>query len=345
MPELPEIIESVKQLEEVMTVPSAAVIDLMKRLDGDIMILGIAGKMGITLGQTALRACRQAGVSKRILGVSRFSDTSSKEQLEKLGIETIACDLLDRNAVDRLPRIKNILYLAGKKFGTDGAEDKTWAMNTVLPANVGHHFRDSRLVVFSTGNVYPLTPVGSGGATEETPVGPVGDYAQSCLGRERVFTYFSRIGKVPMVLYRLCYAIDLRYGVLHDVGQKIMNDRAIDLAMGHVNVIWQGDANCQSLLCLDHCSCPPNLINVTGPETLSVRRIAEEIGKHLGKTPMFKNTESKTALLVDSAKATRLFGEPSVSLPTLFKWTAHWLKTGGESLGKASHFQVRDGKF
>jgi len=343
--EPPETIDSAKQLEEVMTVPSAALIDLMKRLDGDIMILGIAGKMGITLGLTALRACRQAGVSKRIIGVSRFSDTSSKMQLEKAGIETIACDLLDRSAVDRLPRTKNILHLAGKKFGTEGAEDMTWAMNTVLPANVGHHFQDSRLVVFSTGNVYPLTPIGSGGATEETPVGPLGDYAQSCLGRERVFTYFSRINKVPMVLYRLCYAIDLRYGVLHDIGQKVMNDQVIDLAMGHVNVIWQGDANCQALLCLDHCACPPNIMNVTGPETLSIRHIAEEISKHLEKTPIFTNTESETALLVDSAKATRLFGGPSVSLPTLLKWVAHWLKIGGESLGKASHFEVRDGKF
>ncbi len=342
---LPEFFETSHQLEEVMTIPSPALIELMGRLKGDIMILGIGGKMGATLGRVALRAIGEAGVSKRIYGVSRFSDSSVKGQLESLGIETISCDLLDRESVERLPQAPNVIFMAGKKFGTSGQEDMTWAMNTVLPSHVGDHFRKSRIVVFSTGNVYPFTPFDAGGAGEDTPVGPVGDYAQSCLGRERVFAYYSRIHQTPMLLLRLCYAIDLRYGVLHDIARKILEEEPIDLATGYVNILWQGDANCQALLCLEHCESPPNSLNITGPETICIETVARQLGALMDKEPLFRGCAEKTALLANAAKATALFGPPRVPVNTLVAWTAHWMKVKGGSLNKPSHFEVRDGKF
>ncbi len=343
--QLPELIDSSEQLEDVMTIPTPALVEMMGRLKGDIIILGIGGKMGATLGRVARRAIDEAGVTKRIYGVSRFSNESVRAPLESLGIETIACDLLDRDAVAQLPQVKNVIFMAGKKFGTAGQEDLTWAMNTVLPAQVGDHFRESRIVVFSTGNVYPFTPIEAGGACEETPPGPLGDYAQSCLGRERVFTYFSRIHQTPMLLFRLAYAIDLRYGVLHDIAKKVFAGETIDLFMGHANIIWQGDANCQALLCLEHCESPPNRMNVTGPEVISVESVAKQFGELLGKKPVFRGSSQETALLLDSTKATTLFGPPRVSIETLIRWTAHWMKIEGGSLNKPSHFEVRDGTF
>ncbi len=342
---LPELIDSTDQLEEVMTLPSPALVEMMGRLEGDIMILGIGGKMGATLGRVARRAIDEAGATKRIYGVSRFSDPSVRASLESLDIETIACDLLDRDAVARLPQVPNIIFMAGKKFGTAGQEDLTWAMNTVLPAHVGDHFRTSRIVVFSTGNVYPFTPVAAGGANEETPTGPLGDYAQSCLGRERVFSYYSRLHQTPMLLFRLSYAIDLRYGVLHDIAKKVLAEQPIDLSMGFANILWQGDANCQALLCLEHCTSPPNRMNITGPETISIETAARQLGNLLGKEPLFRGAAQETALLIDASKATKLFGLPRVSVETLIPWTAHWMKIAGGSLNKPSHFEVRDGTF
>ena len=341
----PELIESSEQLEDVMTIPTPALVEMISRLKGDIIILGIGGKMGATLGRVARRAIEEAGITKRIYGVSRFSDASVRAPLESLGIETIACDLLDRDAVARLPQVPNVVFMAGKKFGTAGQEDLTWAMNTVLPVHVGEHFCGSRIVVFSTGNVYPFTPIDADGACEETLARPLGDYAQSCLGRERVFTYFSRINQTPMLLYRLAYAIDLRYGVLHDIAKKVLTGEPIDLFMGHANIIWQGDANCQALLCLEHCESPPNRMNVTGPEVISIEAVAKQFGELLGKEPVFRGSSQETALLLDSSKATALFGSPHVSVERLIKWTAHWMKTGGGSLNKPSHFEVRDGTF
>ena len=342
---LPKLIDSTDQLEEVMTIPSSALVEMMSRLKGDIMILGIGGKMGATLGGVARRATVKAGVSKRIYGVSRFSDASVRDPLESLGIETIACDLLDRDAVAHLPQVPNVVFMAGKKFGTAGQEDLTWAMNTVLPTHVGDHFRDSRLVVFSTGNVYPFTPIDAGGASEGTPTGPLGDYAQSCLGRERVFTYYSRIHEAPMLLLRLFYAIDLRYGVLHDIAKKVLAGEPIDLSMGHANIIWQGDANCQALLCLEHCECPPNRMNIAGPETICIETVTKQLSELLGKESKFCGRAKETALLANASKSIKLFGPPRVSVNTLISWTAHWMKTNGESLNKPSHFEVRDGTF
>ncbi len=342
---LPELIESTDQLEELMTVPTPDLVEMMGRLEGDIIILGIGGKMGTTLGRVARRALDEAGVSKRIYGVSRFSDAAVRAPLESLGIETIACDLLDRGGVAKLPQVPNVIYMAGKKFGTAGQEDLTWAMNTVLPAHVSEHFCESRIIVFSTGNIYPFTPIESGGACEETPPGPLGDYAQSCLGRERVFTYYSRIHQTPMLLFRLFYAIDLRYGVLHDIAKKVLAEEPIDLFMGHANIIWQGDANCQALLCLEHCESPPNRMNITGSEVISIKAVAQQFGELLDKEPIFRGKSQKTALLADATKATKLFGPPRVSVETLISWTAHWMKIEGGSLNKPSHFEVRDGTF
>lgn len=342
---LPDRFRDEEHLEEVMSQPSPALVERMKSLDGDLIVLGIGGKMGVTLGRQAVRAIREAGVKKKVIGVSRFSDESARKKLEAVGLETISCDLLDRAAVSDLPRCANVLYMAGRKFGTSGDSALTWAMNTLVPSNVAEHFTKSRIVVFSTGNVYPLTPVVSGGATEATPVAPVGEYAQSALGREKIFSYHAARHGTPLAIFRLNYAIDMRYGVLYEIGKQVWNEQPVDVTMGHANVIWQGDANTQALLALGHCETPPNILNVTGPETLSVRWAAQNLGRLLGKEAKIVGKEAEYALLSNSAKATKLLGYPRVSLLTMLEWTADWIRSGGRDIGKPSHFEVRDGKF
>lgn len=343
--DIPELIESEDQLDDVMSTPSPALVEMMKSLEGDIMILGIGGKMGISLGIEAVRACKAAGVEKNIIGVSRFSDSAVSDKLTAAGLQCISCDLLDRFSVDRLPLVPNIVYMAGRKFGTDGGEAMTWASNTVIPANVVSHFSASRIVVFSTGNIYPLAAVESEGALESTAPAPIGEYAQSCLGRERVFTWGSLENETPMLLFRLNYAVDLRYGVLFDIGTKVFNSQAVNLDNGYFNCIWQGDANTQGLLSLAHCTSPPTILNITGPETVSVRMVAETFAGIFGMPAELVGTESQTALLSNSKAATDLFGKPTVSLQRLIEWTAHWIKTGGASLGKPTHFEVRNGSY
>ncbi len=342
---LPPVISTEEELDDIMSAPPDALVQLMKRLDGDIAILGIGGKMGTTLGVEAVRACQAGGVKKKVLGVSRFSDAAAREKLEKLGVKTLACDLLDRDAVAKLPQAANVVFMAGRKFGTSESEALTWVMNTVVPANVAGHFSKSRIVVFSSGNIYPLLPVASGGATEDTPPNPVGEYAQSVLGRERVFSYYCQKNQTPMAMIRLNYAIDLRYGVLYELGQKIWKDEPVDLGVSHVNVIWQGDANSQALLALEHCAVPANPLNVTGPESIPVRYVAAEFARLLGKRARFEGSEQPTMLLNNATKAARLFGYPSVTLRQMIEWTAHWLKSGGKALNKPTHFEARDGKF
>ncbi|HYF47977.1 MAG TPA: NAD(P)-dependent oxidoreductase [Planctomycetota bacterium] len=341
----PAVITSEEQLDDVMSQPPPELIELMKKLDGDIMILGIGGKMGSTLGQEAVRAVQAAGVKKTVYGVSRFSDAATREKLEKLGLKTIACDLLERDAIAKLPLIPNIVFMAGRKFGTSDSEALTWAMNTVVPSNVGHHFQKSRIVAFSSGNVYGDVHVYSGGATEEVPPNPDGEYAQSVLGRERVFAYYCQKNNTPTALIRLNYAIDLRYGVLYEIAKQINAGEPVDVTTGHVNVIWQGDANTQALLALQHCTVPANIINCTGPETLSIRYAATELGRLLQKKVVFKGAEGERVLLNNASKAARLYGYPRVSMRQMFEWTAEWVKAGGRSLNKPTHFEVRDGKF
>lgn len=336
---------TVEELERTMTEPTPELIEDLSKLDGDLIFLGVGGKMGPTMAKMAKRALDAAGVKKRIIGVSRFSSGDLEKELNDAGIETIAADLLNEDELFALPDVKNVIYLAGLKFGTTGQEYRSWAMNTYLPGRVATKFKDSRIVAFSTGNVYPLTPVKWGGATEDSPTGPIGEYAQSCLGRERIFEYFSRLNGTPVLIFRLNYAIDMRYGVLHEVAQAVWDGQPIDLSMGHVNVIWQGDANEIALRCLQHCSSPPTVLNVTGPETISIRKLAMRFGRIFGKEPVFVNEEGDTALLSDAAKMNRLFGYPRVSLDQMIDWTAEWVRLGNPTHGKPTHFQEREGKF
>lgn len=337
--------KTVEQLEDLMTQPSAALIEDMVKLEGNIMILGIGGKMGPTLAAMAKRAIDKAGVNKKVIGVSRFSNGTLQEELEKIGIETIAADLLDDVQLKNLPVEKNVIYMAGNKFGTTGNEHFTWAMNTYLPGRVAEHFKGSNIVAFSTGNVYPLVPVLQGGCDELHPVAPVGEYGQSSLGRERVFTYFSNKDQTPLTIFRLNYAIDMRYGVLLEIARSVYNGSPIDLSMGHVNVIWQGDANEYAIRSLLIASTPATILNVTGPETLSVRWLANEFGRLFNKKAIFVGNEQDNALLNNSSKAHKLFGYPRVSIREMIEWTAEWVANDGETLNKPTHFQERKGEF
>lgn len=338
---LPDGFADADALEAFMTRPSRALVDDLATVEGDILVLGIAGKMGPTLARLA----RNAAPQKRIVGVARFSEPGIREGLERHGIETIAADLLDRDRIAALPRCPNVIFMAARKFGSAGAESLTWAMNTHVPALVAEVFRESRIVAFSSGNVYPLTDVTRQGPTELSRAAPVGEYAQSCLGRERMFGHFSERYGTQGRLIRLNYAIDMRYGVLFDIATKVRDGVPIGLATGHVNVIWQGDANAQVLRSFLHCTAPTSPLNVSGPETLSVRVLATELGRRLGMAPVFEREEAPTALLTNTAEATRLFGYPLVPVARMLDWVADWVGRGGEGLGKPTKFEVRDGVF
>ena len=339
------LINTVKELEERLSRPTTADVAAVSELRGDILILGAAGKMGPSLAKLARRAILETRVSKRVIAVARFSDPQIRSDLEKAGIETITCDLLKPGAMASLPNVENVIFMAARKVGTSGSEHLTWAMNTFLPGLVAERYRESRIVAFSTGNVYGLQPISSGGATEVTPIAPVGEYAQSALGRERMFEYGSSQWKTPVALLRLNYAVELRYGVLVDVALKVFNRDAVDLQMGYVNVIWQRDANSQCLRSFAHCQSPPLVLNITGPETLSVREIAEEFGRRFAIQPIFSGNESHVAILSNAAKSTSLFGPPSVCPDHLIKWIAQWIANQGAILNRPTHFEVQDGKF
>jgi nucleoside-diphosphate-sugar epimerase len=332
---LPIRFDSVETLEDFLSQPSRALVE------GDIMILGVAGKMGPTLARLA----KNAAPHKRVIGVARFSDPRVREALESRGIETIATDLLDRAALAALPRAPNIIFAAGHKFGASDKQPLTWAMNTHVPALVADTFRDARIVGFSTGNVYPLTPVGQQGASERTPSAPIGEYAQSCMGRERMFEYFSDKHGTPGRIFRLNYAVEMRYGVLFDIASKVYRSDPVDVRMGYVNVIWQGDANAQVLRCLRHCTTPPLPINCTGPETISVRWLAAEFARRMGTAELIAGDEGPSALLSDTTQASRLFGYPMVPLGAMLEWVADWVKSGHPSFDKPTKFEVRDGRF
>jgi nucleoside-diphosphate-sugar epimerase len=339
------MISSEQELEDVLSQPGEADKAAMARMEGDLLILGVGGKMGPSLARRARRAADEAGVQKRIIGVARFSDPAVREELEHWGIETIAADLLDYEQLAKLPDAPNIIFMAARKFGSTGNEPLTWAMNTYLPARVAERYRSAKIVAFSSGNVYPLTPVAHGGPSESTPAEPVGEYAQSVLGRERMFQHFSELYGTPVTLLRLNYAIDLRYGVLLDIGQKVYERRPVDLTMGHANVIWQGDANSVCLRSFSICNSPPAILNLTGPETLSVRWAAKRFGEHFGADPILQGSESELALLSNASRCHRMFGYPSVSLEQMIEWLAQWVAAGGSTLNKPTHFEVRDGKF
>lgn len=317
----------------------------MQSLDSDIVVLGVSGKMGPTLARMAQRAITELGLPYKVYGVARFSQPEARTALEAAGVHTITCDLLDRASLAKLPDSRNVIFMAGQKFGTTGAQHMTWAINSYLPALAAERYAGARTVVFSTGNVYPLTPVVSGGALEGDEPNPVGEYASSCLGRERIFEYFSRIHGLPCAIMRLNYAVEMRYGVLVDVARKVYNGEPVDVSMGAANVIWQGDANAQALGLLAHCATPPFICNITGPETVSIRRVAEQFGEIFGVEAQITGSEAPTALLSNAAQAQKLFGYPTVSLQQMIVWIADWIQRGGEALNKPTHFETRDGRF
>jgi len=339
------MIASEQQLEDLLSEPTQADARAMAEMLGDLVILGVGGKMGPSLAKRAKRACERAKFPKRIIGVARFSDPEVREDLEASGIETVSVDLLAPGALAALPDAPNVLFMAARKFGSTGAEHLTWAMNTLLPALVADRYAAARIVAFSSGNVYPLVPLTHGGATEDVLPGPVGEYAQSVLGRERVFQFFSERNRTPITLLRLNYAVELRYGVLLDIGQKVFERKPIDLAMGHVNVIWQGDANSVALRSFGLAQSPPAILNVTGPETVPVRWIAQRFGERFGIEPAFEGTESGTALLNNAARCHRQFGYPTVTVEQMIEWVSDWIGMGGATLAKPTHFERRDGRF
>ncbi|MBE7467125.1 MAG: NAD(P)-dependent oxidoreductase [Planctomycetes bacterium] len=339
---LPEAFRNEEHLEAFMSTPPRALVDDFARLEGDILVLGVAGKVGPTLAMMAKRAAPD----KRIVGVARFSDPAVKRRLEAAGIQTRACDLLDPQALAALPDLPNVVYMAGKKFGTAGTEPFTWAMNAVAPTYVAQRFRRTRFVAFSTLCVYPFAPVdGPGSAPENTPPTPVGEYANSCVARERVFQYFSERTQSPGVLARLNYAIDCRYGVLCDIGRCVLSGTPIDLRTGVANCIWQGDAIAHILRALTQGRIPARAINIGAPRTASVRYIAQRFGERFGKAPVFQGTEASHAWHNDCSEAQRLWGDPAVDLDTMIRWNADWLSRGLPLHGKPTHYAERDGVF
>ncbi len=338
------------ELEDELSRPGEGDIAAMRALEGDLIVLGVSGKMGPSLAKLARRASDAAGGgrrgkgARRVIGVSRFSSRAVRADLEGHGIETIAVDLLDRAAVMSLPDCPNVVYMVGQKFGTSGDSALTWATNVHVAGLAAERFARSRIVAFSTGNVYPLTPVSGGGPCESDPTGPVGEYAHSALGRERILEYWSRRNATPMAILRLNYAIEPRYGVLRDIAGNVASGEPVDLAMGFVNVIHQRDANAIALRMLARCAVPPAVLNLTGPDTVSVRDIAERFGERLDRKPVFRGTEGETALLSNAALCREMFG-PLVAIDNMIEWVADWVREGGRDLGKPTHFDEREGRF
>lgn len=338
---LPKTIPDIAALDELLCRPTQALIDDLAKVEGDIMILGVAGKMGPTLAGLA----KAAALDRRIIGVARFSDAGVKDWLHARGVETINCDLMDERAIQSLPKAPNIVFMAGRKFGAEGDLSLTWAMNAHVPALVAQAFPSSRIVAFSTGCIYPFVPVDGKGSTEDMAPNPPGEYAQSCVGRERMFEHFSHKFGTPGRLFRLNYAIDMRYGVLHDIATKVLTGTPIDVSLGHVNFIWQGDASAQALRCLAHCTTPTSPINVSGHEILAVRDLAEKFGARFGRAPVLTGKEEPTAWLTDTSKAVELFDLPVVDTEQLIAWTADWVSRAMPSLGKPTKYEVRDGRY
>ena len=333
------------ELDELLSTPRAETMEALRSCPGDVVVLGAGGKMGPTVARMAARAANQVGDGRRVFAVSRFGTPEIAYALAAAGVETIVCDLLDRDAVARLPDAPNVIFMAGQKFGTSDAPAITWAMNTIVPAICAERFRAARIVAFSTGNVYPLTPVAQGGARETESVGPVGEYASSALGRERVLEFYSARHRTPVTIIRLNYAIDLRYGVLADIGLRVWRGEPVPLAMGHVNVIWQGDASRIAIEALAHAATPPFVVNVTGTETLAVRAIAETFARALERPARLAGKERADALLSNTERMRSTFSAPDVSLDTMIQWIADWIRAGQPMLGKPTHFEERSGKF
>ena len=328
-----------------LTTPSDNLIKDITNIKGDIIVLGAGGKMGPTLCILAKNAIRQAGSGNKVIAVSRFTDPVATQLLHDNGVETVSMDLLEPGAMELLPDAPNVIYMAGRKFNTGGQEHLTWAMNAGLSGLVAERFKESRIVVFSSGNIYPMVPIHSGGATEQTPPLPNGEYGMSCLARERLFESGAHKYGTKVLIYRLNYAIDLRYGVLYDIAQTMLNGSPVSLTSPSFNCIWQGDANEIAIRSLIHADNPAVKLNVTGPETVSVRHAANELGKLLDITPTFTGDESRTAYLNNAEKCISIFGYPTIPVATLIRWQAEWIKSGGRALGKPTHFEERGGSY
>jgi nucleoside-diphosphate-sugar epimerase len=340
---LPQLIAGEAQLHDLLTRPRPELVEFIRQIRSPLLILGAGGKMGPTLAVLACRAAAAAGRELRVIAVSRFSNAATRTWLESRGVETIACDLFNRDEISRLPDARDVLYLVGVKFRTSQNPALTWAANTVIPTNVAERFPKARIVALSTGNVYPLMPVAGGGATEANPLTPLGEYANAAVARERIFEFHSQRHGIPMVLVRLNYAVELRYGVLRDIAQKVWAGELVDLASGYFNCIWQGDANEFILRSLGLAASPPLALNLTGPDVLSVRAVATWLAELMGKPVKFIGAESSTALLNNAARVCTLLGPPPTPLEDALRWTAHWVMRGGTSLNKPTHFEVRDG--
>ena len=345
MTTFPETIDSIESLEELLSRPTPALVSMMGRLEGDLIFLGAGGKMGPTMARMARRASEEAGVQRRIIAASRFSNKSAEVELQAWGVETLRCDLLDPGQVATLPQVPNVVYMTGMKFGATGKEALTWAMNTWLPSLICQHYAESRIAAFSTGNVYGLTPLSLGGSAETDPMRPVGEYAVSAMGRERIFEYFSEANGLPTSILRLNYANEMRYGVLVDIARQVYEGVPVNVSMGSLNAIWQGDANAMSLLALEQARTPAWIVNIAGPEQVSVRRAAEIFGRLMNKEVVIEGEEAPDALLSNGQKAHTLWGYPTVSLDRMMGWIADWVASGGASLNKPTHFENRKGDF
>ena len=336
---------SEEELERLLSEPTEGVIETVRKTEGDIIVLGAGGKMGPTLARMARRALDAVRPKDRVIAVSRFSNAEAAHRLRSASVETISCDLTDRAAVAELPDAPNVIFMAGQKFGTSDAPGATWMMNAVVPSIIAERYGKSRIVAFSTGNVYPLVPVASGGSTEEDRLAPVGEYAASCLARERILTWHSEHADTPTAIVRLNYAVELRYGVLVDIARKVRGGEPVDVSMGYFNVIWQGDACARAIECLPHASSPPFVLNVTGTQTLSTRSIADYFANVLGKPAMIEGEEDEDALLSNAGKMAELMGEPEVSVGQMMVWIADWIQRGRPLLDKPTHFEERGGRF
>jgi nucleoside-diphosphate-sugar epimerase len=337
---------TIDQLEAELSRPTQGALEALRKNEGDVIVLGAGGKIGPTLCRMIRRGLDEIGQNtRRVFAVSRFTASAAIEALHACGVEAISCDLLDRMAVLQLPLVPNVFYLAGQKFGTSDAPERTWAMNTIVPVYVAEHYASSRIVAFSTGCVYPLFPAQGRGAREDDALGPPGDYANSCVGRERVFEHFSKRNGTRIMLFRLCYAIDLRYGVLCDIATKVLHGMPVDVSMGAAHVIWQGDANARAIQCLDLTTSPPTALNITGIDRISIREMAEWFATLFGRKAIFVGQESDKAWIWDANRSYELFGPPEVALESMVQATAYWLKQGGATLGKPTHFEVADGQY
>lgn len=342
---LPNEILDESLLLDVMTNPGEALVESLSKVGGPLVVVGAGGKMGPSLCLLAKRAAALGGKDLDVVALSRFSNRSEREWLESHGIQTQRFDALADNDQADLPDASHVVYLVGMKFGTGTNPELTWATNTIAPANISRRYSSVPMVALSTGNVYPNTPTDAAGSREDSPLTPLGEYANAAVARERIFGHYSRTQGSRCALLRLNYALDLRYGILVDLGKSIMEDKPIDLTMSRVNCIWQGDANDRILRSLELVESPAVAFNLTSSQSYLVRDLASQLGHHLGKDPRFVGEPARTALLSDSTRLCELLGEPETPIETVIHWTASWLKRGGAILGRPTKFQVTDGKY